>query len=141
MRVGACLQASITRLGPRIVTRYATSPHRRDLLDGLLDALRSLKGAGCRVAYLDGGFVTAKEHPRDFDACWEPAGVVLSHLDAELQDFSEKCAAQKARYGGELYPADWAAEPGGMHFLDHFQRDAVTKQPKGIVAIDLTGLA
>jgi hypothetical protein len=27
-----------------IVTRYATSVRRRELLDGLLDALRSLKG-------------------------------------------------------------------------------------------------
>ncbi len=33
-----------------IVTRHATSTHRRDLLNGLLDALRSLKTAGCRVA-------------------------------------------------------------------------------------------
>lgn len=123
-----------------IVTRYATSSRRRDLLDGLLDALRSLKTAGCGVAYLDGSFVTAKEHPGDFDACWEPAGVVLDRLDPEMQDFSERCAAQKARYGGELYPADWAAQPGGMSFRDYFQRDAITKQPKGIVAIDPTGL-
>ncbi|MGH2879026.1 MAG: DUF6932 family protein [Solirubrobacteraceae bacterium] len=43
-----------------IVTRYATTVHRRELLDGLLDALRSLKIAGCRTAYLDGSFVTAK---------------------------------------------------------------------------------
>jgi Family of unknown function (DUF6932) len=50
-----------------IVTRYATTTHRRYLLDGLLDALRSLATAGCRVAYLDGSFVTAKEHPRDFE--------------------------------------------------------------------------
>jgi hypothetical protein len=35
-----------------IVTRYATSVRRRELLDGLLDALRSLKGAGCATAYL-----------------------------------------------------------------------------------------
>jgi hypothetical protein len=110
------------------------------LLDGLLDALRSLKTAGCRMAYLDGSFVTTNEHPRDFDACWESAGVVLDRLDPELQDFSERCAAQKARYGGELYPADWAAEPGGMCFRDYFQRDAFTRQPKGIVAIDLAGL-
>jgi hypothetical protein len=123
-----------------IVTHYATSTRRRDLLDGLLDALRSLKTAGCHLAYLDGSFVTAKESPRDFDACWEPAGVVLDRLDPELQDFSERCAAQKARYGGEFYPADWAAEPDGMRFRDYFQRDAVTRQPKGIIAIDLTGL-
>ncbi len=123
-----------------IVTRYATSTHRRDLLDGLLDALHSLKSAGCDTAYLDGSFITVEEHPGDFDACWEPAGVALDRLDPELQDFSHKCAAQKARYGGEFYPADWVAEPGGMRFRDYFQRDAITKQPKGMIAIDLTGL-
>jgi hypothetical protein len=93
------------------------------------------------IAYLDGSFVTAKEHPRDFDVCWEPAGVVLDRLDAELKDFSDKCAAQKTRYGGELYPADWAAEPGGMRFRDYFQRDAISKQAKGIIAVDVAGLA
>jgi len=123
-----------------IVTRYATSTHRRDLLDGLLDALRSLKTAGCRVAYLDGSFVTTKEHPRDFDACWESAEVVFNRLDPELQDFSDKCAAQKARYGGELYPADWPAQADGATFRDLFQRDRITEQPKGIISIDLTGL-
>jgi hypothetical protein len=123
-----------------IVTRYATNTRRRELLDGLLDALRSLKSAGCAAAYLDGSLVTAREHPGDFDACWESTGVVLDRLDPELQDFSDKCAAQKARYGGELYPADWVAESGGMHFRDYFQRDAITKQPKGIIAIDLAGL-
>jgi hypothetical protein len=124
-----------------IVTRYGTSAHRRDLLEGILDALRSLKTAGCRVAYLDGSFVTAKEHPEDFDARWDATGVVLERLDPELQDFSDKCAAQKTRYGGELYPADWTAEPGGIRFRDYFQRDAITKQLKGIIAIDVTRLA
>jgi hypothetical protein len=121
-----------------IVTRYATSTRRRDMLDGLLDTLRSLKVAGCHLAYLDGSFVTAKESPRDFDACWEPAGVVLDRLDPELQDFSDLRAAQKARYGGEFYPADWQAEPG-VPFLDYFQRERITKRPKGIIAIDLSG--
>jgi hypothetical protein len=37
---------------------------RRDLLDGLLDALRSLKAAGCGAAYLDGSFVTTQGAPR-----------------------------------------------------------------------------
>ncbi len=52
-----------------IVTRYATSVRRRELLDGLLDALRSLKAAGCAIVYLDGSLVTSKDHPGDFDAC------------------------------------------------------------------------
>jgi hypothetical protein len=123
-----------------IVTRYATSTHRRELLDGLLDALRSLKSAGCATAYLDGSFVTVEDSPGDFDACWESAGVVPSRLDSELLDFSDKCAAQKARYGGEIYPAHWPASSEGIPFRDFFQRDRVTKQSKGIVALDLSGL-
>jgi Family of unknown function (DUF6932) len=119
-----------------IVNRYATSTRRRDLLDGLLDALRSLKTAGCAIVYLDGSFVTAEEHPRDFDACWASAGVDLDRIDAELLDFSHERGAQKARYGGELFPADRPAQGDGTTFLDYFQRGR-TRQPKGIVAIDL----
>jgi hypothetical protein len=61
-------------------------------------------------------------------------------LDGVL-DFSEDRKAQKARFGGELFPADMATEPAGTHILDFFQRDRVSVQPKGIVEIDLeTGL-
>jgi hypothetical protein len=122
-----------------IVTRYATSVRRRELLDVLLDARRSLKGAGCATAYLDGSLVTSKDHPGDFDAYWDSGSVILSHLDPELLNFSDERAAQKARYGGELYPADWPADADGTTYLDFFQRDRL-KQPKGIIAIDLTGL-
>jgi hypothetical protein len=122
-----------------IVIRYATSVRRRELLDGLLDALRSLKGAGCATAYLDGSLVTSKDHPGDFDACWEPGGVILNRLDPELLTFSDGRAAQKARYGGELYPAEWPADADGTTYLDFFQRDRL-KQQKGIIALDLTGL-
>jgi hypothetical protein len=120
-----------------IVTRYATNARRRELLNGLLAALRSLKGAGCRIAYLDGSFVTTKELPGDFDSCWEIAGVDAGLLDRELLDFSNRRAAQTARYGGELFPAETAAEPAGTTFLDYFQRDRDSGQPKGIIAIDL----
>lgn len=121
------------------MTRYATSVRRRELLDGLLDALRSLKGAGCATAHLDGSLVTSKDHPGDFDACWESSGVTLNRLDSELLTFSDGRAAQKARYGGELYPAEWPANADGTTYLDFFQRDRL-KQQKGIIAIDLTEL-
>jgi hypothetical protein len=48
-------------------------------------------------------------------------------------------AAQKGRYGGELYPGEWPANADGTTYLDFFQRDRL-KQQKGIIAIDLTGL-
>jgi hypothetical protein len=122
------------------VNRYSTSEHRTELLDGLRAALDSLRAAGCRRAYLDGSFVTDKERPGDFDACWEAEGVDPDLLDPVLLDFSDRRAAQKRRYGGELFPAEAAAEPHGTIFLDYFQRDRDTGDPKGIVALDLEGL-
>jgi len=123
-----------------IVSRYATTTHRRELLDGLLDALRCLRSAGCTSAYLDGSFVTEKEHPGDFDACWDSAGVDAGLLDPELLDFTNARAAQKARYGGELFPVESAAEPDGTTFLDYFQRDRETGRAKGIIQIDLESI-
>lgn len=76
--------------------RYATTPHRRNLLDGLKRALESLRDAGCRRAYVDGSFVTAKEHPADFDACWEESDVDPALIDPALVDFSDQRRAEKA---------------------------------------------
>ena len=120
--------------------RYGTTPHRRNLLDGLGRALHALRRAGCRRAYIDGSFVTAKEHPGDFDGCWEASNVDPLLLDLALIDFSDRRRTQKLRFGGELFPADLPADPQGTRFLDHFQRDKHTREPKGIVAIDLKDL-
>ncbi len=119
--------------------RYAITDRRAELLDGLRDAVESLRTAGCTRVYLDGSFVTEKEIPGDFDACWEVSGVDPGLLDPVLLDFSDLRAAQKARYGGELFPAQTAAEPAGTVFLDYFQRDRHTGAPKGIIALDLLG--
>ena len=120
--------------------RYGTTPHRRTLLDGLQRALKSLRDAGCRRAYLDGSFVTAKEHPSDFDACWEESDVDPVLLDPALFDFSNQRRAQKERFGGELFPATMPAGPGYADFLDYFQHERDTAVPKGIVAINLKDL-
>jgi hypothetical protein len=123
-----------------IIDRFGTNERRRELLDGLRRALDSLRAAGCLRAYLDGSFVTTKEEPGDFDACWEAAGVDPDHLDPVLLTFANRRAAQKARFGGELFPADWEASPHGTRFLDYFQQHNVTGERKGIVALDLEGL-
>lgn len=120
---------------------FGGSPRRIALLAGLHEALGSLSRAGCRTAYIDGSFVTAKAQPGDFDVCWDAVGVDPAALDPVLLDFSERRKAQKERFGGELFPADTAAEPAGTRFLDYFQRDRDTGDPKGIVQIDLEVLA
>ena len=123
-----------------VQTRFGHSSRRAELLEGLSEALVLLRSAGCRSAYLDGSFVTAKEQPGDFDVCWDSKGVVLDELDPVLLDFSADRCAQKERFGGELFPVDVAAEPGGTSFLEFFQRQRNSEERKGIIKIDLEDL-
>lgn len=123
-----------------IVDRYGTTEYRTSLLTGLRAALESLKAAWCRWAYLDGSFVTSKEAPADFDACWEVSGVDADRLHPELLDFGNARVAQKRRYGGELFPANAMAAPPNTRYLEFFQSDRHSGEAKGIVAIDLGGL-
>lgn len=120
-----------------IVERFGTTPWRRDLLGGFQIALDGLRLAGCRTVYLDGSFVTSKEVPRDFDACWDEDGVDMELIDPVLLEFDRGRAAQKAKFRGEFFPASWTARMRGDVFLELFQTDKETGQPKGIVALDL----
>ena len=119
---------------------FGGSARRAQLLSGLREALFALRSAGCRTAYLDGSFVTAKEEPGDFDACWDIEGVDADLLDPILLDLAHPRAAQKGRFGGELFPAQAPADSSGALFLDFFQHDR-DGNAKGIVKIDLGDLA
>ena len=110
-------------------------------MTGLKAALEDLKGAGCRTVYVDGSFVTSTTRPNDYDACWDEAGVDPAALDPVLLTFDPGRATQKAKYRGELFPASVIADSDGLSFLEFFQTDKETGKPKGIVAIDLRGLA
>lgn len=122
---------------PEFVAYFGFSDRRRQLLAGLEAALRALRDAGCRLAYVDGSFVTAKQEPGDFDACWGIAGVNPDRLDPVLLDFSDGRAAQKVKYGGELFPAELPEGVSGRTFLEFFQTDRDTGAAKGIVSIGL----
>jgi hypothetical protein len=124
--------------------RFGTNERRRTLLAGMKRMLLSLKGAGCRRAFIDGSFVTTKDLPSDFDGCWSRTGVDLALLkssDPVLLDFSNKRARQKLKYGGEMFPAEMVEGLSGRIFLNFFSRDKNTGDPKGIIEIDLGGLA
>ena len=120
-----------------VTATFGNTPWRRRLLYGLDMAIDSLRRAGCRTVYIDGSFVTSKEVPNDFDACWEEAGVEPEFLDPVLLQFDAGRAAQKARYLGELFPASLGATVEGISFLEFFQTDRETGGGKGIVAVDL----
>jgi len=134
--------------GKSIEVRYesvVSDPMRAaDLLSGFLGTtpagLDALRLAGCRTAYVDGSFVTAKESPGDFDVCWDARGVRASLLDPVLLIFYQGRALQKAKYGGEFFPAHFPADVSGITYLEFFQQDKHTNATKGIVALDLGGL-
>lgn len=120
--------------------RFGTNPHRRQLLAGLHSGLTKLAAAGASVVYIDGSFVTTKDFPKDFDACWDVKGVDPKALDPVFLDFRNSRASQKKRFMGEFFPAQLPEGVSGKTFLEFFQIDKATTKPKGIVAIDLKRL-
>ena len=123
-----------------VIDRFGTNPWRQHLLTGLRAALENLQVAGCRTVYLDGSFATSKDIPNDYDACWEEAGVDPDVLDPVLLTFDPGRVTQKAKYLGELFPASFVADQDGLSFLEFFQADKDSGEPRGIIAIDLVGL-
>jgi hypothetical protein len=99
------------------------------MIVGLLAALTNLRDAGCQTAFIDGSFVTSKKRPRDLDGCWDIYGVDKSLVDPVLLDQSEGRRAQKEKYLGELFDANFVSG-FGEEILDFFKKIA-TKTQKG----------
>jgi hypothetical protein len=122
-----------------IETRLNFNLRRQRLLEGFRRACEELRKAGCRLVYLDGSFVTRKERPDDFDACWDVRNVDDGKLDPVFWDFSQVRATQKQRFGGEFFPAQLPEGVTGKAFIDFFRVNKLTGEPKGILAIRLRG--
>ena len=113
-----------------VALRFGCTEKRKRLLSGLLTALESLRNAGCLTVYVDGSFASEKDEPADFDACWDISGVDARALEPTLLDFRPGRMAQKAKFGGELFPASWGSGAGPT-FLEFFQTDKHTGGRKG----------
>ncbi len=120
--------------------RFGINDHRQRLIGGLQRGVLALMAAGCRIVYVNGSFVTAKEFPKDYDACWDAAGVRIRDLDPVLLDFSNRRAAQKAKFGGEFFPSHLAAELKSPFraFIDFFQEDTNLGLKKGIIGLNFS---
>jgi len=118
-----------------VVQRFGWNPRRRRLLDGLAEASGLLAEVGCKRLWLNGSFVTAKDEPGDFDACWDTDSVDLDAIDPVLLDLSPRRAQQKRRFGGELF-TNIIESGSGLLFTEFFQNDLDAGR-KGIVVIDL----
>jgi hypothetical protein len=118
-----------------IVQRFGWNQRRRELLDGLAEVIELLARAGCRRLWLNGSFVTAKDEPGDFDACWDTESVDLDAIDPVLLDLSSGRVEQKRRFGGELFP-NIIESGSGLLFTEFFQNDLDAGR-KGIVVIKI----
>lgn len=124
-----------------VEARFGTNAHRQWLLTGMKRALIALQLAGCLAVYVDGSFVTAKSLPGDYDLCWGTTGVDPSLLDPVFLTFDDGRRAMKAKYLGDLFPAEVPEGISGRRFVDFFQIDKDTGNSKGIVLIDLRRLS
>lgn len=122
-----------------LVTRYGTGGRRQKLIVGLLNGLQVLKRAGCRTAYIDGSFVTAKLLPNDVDVAYEAGEIELlrlRQLDPVFFDFSSQRFQQRKKYSAEFFIADTPCDLQKRTFLDFFQEDR-DGSPKGILILNL----
>ena len=124
-----------------ISLRFGCNIHRKKMLDRLKMVLAHLKIAGCKYVYLDGSFVTNKQFPIDFDACWDITGVdasILFNNIPELFDFYNGRLNQKMLFYGEFIPYD-PSKTGTYSILEFFQYNR-NSQKKGIIGIKLDEL-
>ena len=119
---------------------FGYNDYRRNLLFGMQVGIHSLHQAGCQEIYIDGSFCTQKEFPGDFDICYEDNSVDWDWLfnnDPVLLDFSDRRAAQKRKYLGEFFPFSATAAPPNLTYLEFFQIDKNTGDPKGILGLKI----
>lgn len=120
---------------------FGFNNYRKQLIDGLKIGLLELKECDCETVYIDGSFVTTKEFPGDFDACWDDSGVNLIKIKNEYQtliDFRDERKYQKFKYKGEFFPMRARASPSDIYFT-FFQKDKDNNE-KGMVQLNLKEL-
>jgi len=120
-----------------LVAALGWNGRRRLLCGGLYRALNNLRNAGCRAVIVDGSFVSAKDHPGDYDAAFDPVGVNGALLDPVLLRHADGRKSMKAKYLGEMFP--WGAQAcaaTGTLYADFFQRDR-SGVGKGVILLNL----
>ncbi|HZF94355.1 MAG TPA: hypothetical protein VEZ20_05715 [Allosphingosinicella sp.] len=116
---------------------FAYNEHRAWLFQGLLMASLELRKFGCSRLYLGGSYVTSKEYPGDYDACWDPAGV-SAEVDPLLWDDTLR-VEQNRKYRGDLLVSAAGDGPECRHF-QWLAHDKVTGARKGMIGVKLNML-
>lgn len=116
------------------------SRKRRELLEGLEEALELMASCGVVSAYLDGSFVTDKDRPNDIDGCYDLTEDVtakdLKRLAPIFPPSPSNRAEAKGRFGVDFFPAAATELGSGQPFLRFFQADREGRE-RGVLSVEL----
>lgn len=116
------------------------SRKRRELLEGLEEALELMASCGVTRAYLDRSFVTDKDRPNDIDGCYDLAEEVaaedLRRLAPVFPPSLFNRAEAKRRFGVDFFPAATTELGSGQPFLRFFQTDWEGRE-RGVLSVEL----
>jgi hypothetical protein len=121
-----------------VEARFSYGIERVKLFSYLLKLIEDLKSIGCPAIYLDGSFATTKRIPGDMDICWEDEGIDYDMVEEKMPilfDLEYPRQNQQDKYKADIFPANLPESGADMLFLEFFQRDKATGNPKGIVKI------
>lgn len=114
---------------------------RREIHAGLLRLIKELKTIGCKSVFIDGSFVTAKEHPNDVDVCWDDRGLDYEDVEKKmpiLWDLDPPRTNQQLLYRADIFPAFIIEGGSKKMFIDFFQQIKHEEhRNKGIIKIDI----
>jgi len=117
---------------------FQTNAHRKALVAKMTALIDHLKAVGCKSLFIDGSFVTGKEMPNDYDACWDVTGVKFESVDPLLLDGSDEGKSGiEAKYGGDIRPDKFSPLESDATYFEFFQIDR-NGEPKGIIQLVLT---
>lgn len=106
-----------------IEKRFTWTEKRKELFQGLTEAVVNLSFAGVLLLYIDGSFITNKDDPIDVDGCW----VWNQRVDVKLLDPVFKTKNQKEnmkqKYGIHFFIHGYDRGADGRPIERWFQED------------------
>lgn len=127
-----------------ICERFATTPHRKGLWDGLLQFLEAeVRPLGSLSVWIDGSFTRAKPFPEDIDVVLDFSAADLAAVAYHILSFRVRHDELKERYHVDVWPRHPAVENDLAAFFQYAGVKCAAelrvdrKHPKGILRVQL----
>lgn len=124
--------------------RFATTPHRQGLWDGLLKFLEDeVRPLGSLPVWIDGSFTRAKPFPEDIDVVLDFSAADLTKAAYHIVSFRARHDELKERYHVDVWTRHPAIENDLVAFFQYAGEKCAAelrvdrKHPKGILRVQL----